>query len=457
MIREQRMPSTLAEAFAADVVDPRQVEQQFGPEAALGRSVIGVNAHAFELLGICPPMMRHYAMLVSVFLRMPRLVWIGYRLRHVVPLVMLASSVGADCRYCTGHSCLVALGRGVNGETIAEMVRRNGGIGAVMRDTNPWSNAAGEERRLRVSSVPPEAVQAAYEAGLALGRLPSTYTARHRRELEKWFSGREIEAIVLAASLMGWLNKMMDGSGVTLEADVVGHSDTILGPSGWDPRQHLVDEVSAGWRPRRIHRDRLWTIPSLLLPAGRATKRTTAWMKGVPIGENTDAGKAALARYLQDRVGYAWPVLGLLEDRTAAAAMATLIVDVLGARPQRYPPLVSVGVKAELWRAYARAAGLGHSPEVEAQVSGLRRPGGQYALPRTAPQAMTEVDEAAYALGLGAVRSPAEITPGDVAQAEQFGPQVALEVLETIAVVQTAARLCRGLAVGNPAANPPAP
>jgi hypothetical protein len=48
---------------------------------------------------------------------------------------------------------------------------------------------------------------------------------------------------------------------------------------------------------------------------------------------------------------------------------------------------VSIGVEAELWRPYARAAGLGHSPEIEAQV--------------------------AYELGLGAVRSPAEITPND--------------------------------------------
>jgi hypothetical protein len=442
------MPSTLAEAFAGDLVNGRQVEAQFGPEAALGRSVIGVNAHAFELLGVCPPMMRHYAMLVSVFLRMPKLIWVGYRLRHVVPLVMLAASVGADCRYCSGHSCLVALGRGVSGEDIAEMVRRGGGIAAKLRDTSLGSAAEEETRRLRIDSVPPEAVAAAYDAGLALGRLPSAYTAAHRRELERWFTDREIEAIVLAASLMGWLNKLMDASGITLEADVVGHSSSIMGPLGWDPRQHVVDDVAAGWRPRRIHPDRIWKIPSLALPAGRATRRTKQWMKGVP------TGRQELASYLRHAVGYQWPTLALLQDRTAAAAMGTLIVDVLGARPRRYPPRVSIAVKGQLWAAYATVAGEGGAPEVAEQAAKLWRVIG-YGLPGQEPRKMTDAEREIYELGLAAVRSPAAISASDVAVAQRIGAATTLEVLETLAVAQAATRLWRGMTVGWEAATSP--
>lgn len=424
-----RRPATLAEAFEPEALPQQVVRRRFGPSAALGRAVIGIPVNAFQLLGLNPDMMQHYPLLVSWLLRMPRLIQPRYELKRLVPLMMLLSSIGAGCRYCTAHSCAVALGNDVPADAIS----------LIVRDMRAWGSISDSTRTVHIPGVSADQVAAVREAGHALGQLPSTYTKGHRRRLERYFTSDQIEALVSGAVLMGWLNKLMDGLGVRLEADAVTTAEAVLGPAGWNPGRHLVDQVNVDYTSRIIGAAKpIRRLLSVAVPAQRAERAIGRWVAGVP------APKENLEEYMFAATGYRWPLLSQLNNRKTARAIATLLVDVLGARPARFTPRIGLAATAPLWRRYATVEAQG-SPALEEMVSSLKDTGTSFGVRGQPMQHRTPLDDAVLSFGMASLSSPTNMPQRTVEAGRRLGAPNAIAALGVIGTASVIHRLDRAL------------
>eukprot|EP00904_Undaria_pinnatifida_P006693 jgi/Undpi1/3153/HiC_scaffold_15.g06527.m1 len=76
---------------------------------------------------------------------------------------------------------------------------------------------------------------AAINIAKKVGPVPSTVTTADIEQLASQFSSKEQEAVVNATAVMGFLNRFMDASGMTLEMEAIETSLAKLAPSGWTP------------------------------------------------------------------------------------------------------------------------------------------------------------------------------------------------------------------------------
>jgi len=125
----------------------------------------------------------------------------------VVGLAMYVASRTAGCPYCSAHSCSFAIRRGAAPDKVAA---------ALAPDRASFTR--GELAAIAVAR--------------SLARIPCELTAGERAELVGVYGERNAEWIMLAAVMMGFLNKFMDAIGVELEPSVVSEVKSTMGP-GW--------------------------------------------------------------------------------------------------------------------------------------------------------------------------------------------------------------------------------
>ena len=285
----------LVDLLEREAIPFETLHARYGAVLQLVRRLLGVVPNCDPYLEIWPPAFRTYNVMVPNLLNLPLMVWGLGAARSTIGLAMYVSSRTAGCAYCSAHSCTFALRRGATVDEVASALEEQPSL-------------SGADR-------------AAVRVARALARVPVTIDDGDRAELRRHFSETDVEWIVLAIAMMGWLNKTMDALGVPLEEPTAAEVSTVISPSGWRPGKHLKRSVMAGDPPRA---DSLGERLSLIRHAPSAVALDNRWTKGVP------DRWPAVGEYLQRETGYSFPILSRLRSHRAIRAIATMIRENLG-------------------------------------------------------------------------------------------------------------------------------
>ncbi len=289
------MNSTLATLLRPHAVPMETLHANYGALLELVEKLIGVIPNCDPYLAIWPAAFRTYNVMVPNFLNLPFSLWGTGAPKDVVGLAMYVASRTAGCAYCAAHTSAFALRRGARPEKVA-------------RALDEGNAELTEEER------------AAIAIGRSMARVPAAVKDGERQELLRHFSPSQAEWIVLAISMMGFLNKFMDAVGVELEASTIDEVHRLIGPSGWSPGQH-----GDGGRPRLDValprpdglRGSFGVVP--LIPASLALDRL--WTAGVP------KRWPEVGDYLRQHTGGDFPVLSRLSNARAIRAIAVMLRD----------------------------------------------------------------------------------------------------------------------------------
>jgi alkylhydroperoxidase family enzyme len=375
----------LVELLERDAVPVATLHERYGSLLQLVRQLLGIVPNCDPYLEIWPPAFRTYNVMVPNLLNLPLMVWGLGAPRGSVGLAMYVSSRTAGCAYCSAHSCTFALRRGATVDEVASAL----------------------EDRPAVS----DADRAAVRVARALARVPADIDDEARVELQRHFSERDREWIVLAIAMMGWLNKAMDALGVPLEEPTMSEVTSVISPSGWKPGKHLKGAVLAGDPPGA---DSLATRVGLIRYAPSAVALDRRWTRGVP------DRWPAVGEYLRRETGHSFPVLSRLRSRRAIRAIATMIRDNLA----RADSVIGRDEKLAAGLIYADTVGdiaLGE----ELRALGAR------AQPASPVQA----------LALAIAPSPAAVDQSVVESARAIPPAGIVELVSFVAVLQMLHRL----------------
>lgn len=208
---------TLEYALRPFAVSREEIVGRYRAVALMVRQILGVVPHAMGYLEIWPPAFITYSVLVPSLLDIPRCD-LG---RGISPdlrsLVVYISSRSYDCAYCSAH------GAGMG--TIFK-----GPGGSLLR--NAEAMAPLDSTQFGPSDL------AAIDYATVIAQMPTQITLEHRLALARHFSERDEESIVLAATLMGFLNCAMDTLGVVLEQRLLRQSEVHLAASAWKPQKN---------------------------------------------------------------------------------------------------------------------------------------------------------------------------------------------------------------------------
>ena len=400
--------STLAEALDPYAVSFDVLRQRNRPLLAVTDKLLGVVPNSHRYLAIWPTGFRTCNLLVPTFLNMPSLVLGAGEQKKLVGLVMYASSRAAQCAYCSAHSCSFALRRGASEPAIAHAL-----------DSQSIDSGFGARQR------------AALGVADAVGRLPDSLTAAQRDEFLHRFSDSEVERLVLAIALMGFLNKFMDATGMPLEDAPLHEATRILAPTGWNPGKHHSGSVESRpeGRSGRVGdslRTKLGLVP--LMPSLIA--RELRWTAGVP------SRWPEVGHYLKERSGLDLPVLSKLSSRRAVRALAAVV------RDNTDPAVTELGLPAKFLAGIVYANVAQHEQLLRAVdllaggagVTSAQRSGALDGLDLAAVTALQLAEAASH--------SPAQITPEIIDHAEQtLSPPAIVELMVWISLLQLLHRL----------------
>ncbi len=185
---------------------------EFEPVLAMIEEAAGFVPNSLLTLGRKPEILRAFSGLTAAVLMTPSLP------RELKQLVALVASQSAGCRYCQAHTAHAAENIGVATEKIAA---------AFEFETSPLF----DERERAVLRVARDA-----------GCVPNRTTDAQFEALAEFFSPDEIVEIVAVISLFGWLNRWNDTMATELEAGPLAFASRQLGPKGWEPGRHAVDQ-----------------------------------------------------------------------------------------------------------------------------------------------------------------------------------------------------------------------
>ncbi len=295
--------------------------------------------------------------------------------------------------------------------------------------------------------------------------VPSRVTAEHIQAVEYHLSDEDIEWIVLAVSLGGFLNKFMDAMGIQLEDETVASVQALLRPTGWDPSRHLwtsedvsgqhpeegrpLSSVDAGWtevdRSDEIPVDSIATYLRVFRQAPGAVRLEKAWTRGV----SGRIGPVLLM--LEEEVGYAFPILAALTSHKAVKSLATALRDNLDAE------LSVVGLQVKLLAGMVYAGSVGNDllsdelamvlntvvPGIDPRLlAATRRFAGAPSVSADVPEGLSTKEAAAVLLAKAASSSPAEVSEITIAMVSPtLDPDEIVEVVVWLSLLQTLARL----------------
>lgn len=421
--------TTLAQKIEPASIGFDELERDYRPLLKLVEQLIGFVPNCDPILEIWPAGFRSYNLLVPNLLNLPvSLVGQGAP-KDLVGLAMYVSSRAAECMYCSAHSCTFALRRGTTPEAL---------VG---------------------NYSPIEAAVARVAEGIS--SVPADITRADVDELESYLSTDDIEWIVLAAAMMGFLNKFMDTMGIELEASPIGDVEDLIGPTGWKVGKHgwnseEIDEfdMSEGrpLRPRRsarstnpedgngalpahlaVPQDSLGTYLRVIRQAPGALRKERQWTKGM-------ASRIAPALLtLETDVGHSFPILASLHHNRAVRAIATVLRDNLD--PER--SALGLRAKCMVGLVYARVVGNEVLTSEAIQLALTLVPDldhplltavGRFATapPETAtlPSGLTSVEAAAVMLAKVASPSPSQVNEISIESAG--GTLSAAQIVETV-------------------------
>jgi hypothetical protein len=358
---------------------------RYGGLLELVRTLIGVVPNCDPYLEMWPPAFRTYNVMVPNFLNLPLLIWGLGAPKDVVGLALYTSSRTAGCAYCSAHTCSFAMRRGATAEKVASAL-----------DDGPSPHTPAERAAIAVAR--------------AMSRVPAAVTAAHRDDLAAHFTQDDAEWLVLAAAMMGFLNKFMDALGVELEPATAAEVSRVLSPSGWTPGQHLAQLPAEGEPPRP---DGVMTKLGVVRHAPSALSLDRKWTAGVP------GAWPAVGEYLKGRTGHDFPVLGRLRHKRAVRALATMLRDNLDAQAS------VVGVPAKLGAGVVFAQAVG-SAALEAE---LRRLG------------EVETSEVIETLARAIAPSPSRVDDGVVERCRSLAPEAIVEIVTFVSLMQLLHRL----------------
>ncbi|MEM9650957.1 MAG: hypothetical protein AAGA65_02605 [Actinomycetota bacterium] len=388
---------TLAQEIESDWVSVEHLNENYKPVLKMVRELIGVIPNCNPVLEIWPTGFRTFNLLIPNLLNLPAALFGQGAPKDLVGIAMYASSNAAGCPYCTAHHCSFAIRRGADPN-------------AVLGERSPAEAA--------ISNL-----------AEAMAVIPNRVTPELVDEAARHLSEDDLEWIVLAVSLGGFLNKFMDTMGIQLEDDTIADVQALLTPTGWNPGKHIwsteLDEdtmqegrpLSAGraaWtevdNSEDIPVDGLGTYLRVFRQAPGAVRLEKGWTRGV----SGRIGPVLLM--LEEEVGYAFPFLGALRSHKVVKAIATALRDNLDPSQSR------IGLKTKLM------AGLVYAREVDSELLSM--------------ESMLLLDEL--------VR---DIDPGLLAAVKRFGdtPTAETEVPWGLSTKETAALLLAKAASTSPA------
>lgn len=373
----------LVELLNRDAVPFETLHARYGSLLELVRRLLGVVPNCDPYLEIWPPGFRTYNVMVPNLLNLPLLTWGLGAPRATVGLAMYVSSRAAGCAYCSAHACSFALRRGATVDQLRSSL---------------------ESAR---SLTPAE--QAAVRVAHALASSPTSLDDEARTELRRHFSDADVEWVVLAIAMMGFLNKAMDALGVPLEAPVVAEVNGVIASSGWTPGKHLKSAILSGDPPGE---DSLLRRVSVIRYAPEALRLDQQWTRGVP------DRWPAVGEYLRQQTGHAFPVLSRLRHRRAIRAIATMI------KLNFEASLIGREEKLAAGLIFARTAGN------ESLADDLRAVGA-----RDLPDSPTLI------LARAIAPSPAEVDPNVVESSRALSPAGIVELVSFVSVLQMLHRL----------------
>ena len=288
----------LVSLLEKDAVPFETLRERYGALLELVHALLGVVPNCDPYLEIWPVAFRSYNVMVPNLLNLPLMLWGLGAPRSTVGLAMYVASRNAGCAYCSAHACTFALRRGATVDEVASALED----GALLEGT-------------ALSNRDAEAVRVAR----ALALVPTTIDDVGRRELRQLFSAADEEWIVLSIAMMGWLNKTMDGLGVPLEAPTVAEVRALIAPAGWSPGKHMTGALPSSTAPPPA--DSLGKRLGVIRHAPQAVGFDKQWTRDVP------DRWPAVGKFLREKTGHDFPVLGRLRHRAPVRAIATMIRD----------------------------------------------------------------------------------------------------------------------------------
>ena len=402
------MAQTLSELLRPAAVDFDILYRRHRPVIEVVRNLIGVAPNSFPYMEMWPTSFRTFDLLLANLLNLPFLLFASRTKQASIGLVMYASSRAAGCPYCSAHCCSFAL-------------RRGAGLEKVRRATTPRD----------ASATYAAAELIAIEVAQALGAVPGECTPAMRDDLGRHFSSADVEWLVLAISMMGFLNKFMDVMGMPLEETTYAEVDAVIGPSGWTPGKHrAARDPGRPTAPHEVRADGLGTKLALVPLLPSAIFRQQRWMSGTP------TSWPMLGDYLRQRTGHEFEVLSKLRHTRARRAIAAAVCDNSDAARSNIEPrtkhlaglVYANAVQDEALvraaRAMAKKAGAGNA-ELDGGHDG-----------------MDERAKTILAFAKAAAPSPAQITPELIARsADNLSPVEIIELITWLSVMQLLHRL----------------
>lgn len=407
--------ATLAQALRPAMIPEDQIARDYKAVINIVRELIGVVPNCNPILEIWKPAFRTFNVLIPNFLNLPAALVGQGAPKDLVGLAMFVSSREAGCMYCTAHHCSFAIRRGASVETVVE------------GDYTPAQAAIAELAR-------------------SMARIPSELTRANIEDLGQYLTDEEIEWVVLAVALGGFLTKFMDTMGVELETETIQDVAPLIGDKGWSPGKHQwLDEIPEKDSDDPIPPDDYKTILRVLRQAPGALRYDFESTKGV----SGRIGPALMM--LEDNLGYAFPILASLDHKRAVKAIATALRDNLD------PETTEIGLEAKVLAmlVYARrvsdevltseAVLLADlvAPELDPDiVVDVSRFASTVAEDVDVPDGLTKQQAAAIVLAKAASPSPSEVNEITIATVtEHLEPAQIVEIVLWMALVQLLHRL----------------
>ncbi|CAM9566090.1 unnamed protein product [Pylaiella littoralis] len=238
-------------------------------------TLLGVTPRCDQYLELWPPGFETYNVMVPNLFDIPFCDFgVGTLTPDLRSIPAYVSSRTYGCAYCSSHTAV---------------------MGSVLRG----SGLTLEKNAMAMAPVPDRKIfnkkeLAAINIAKKVGAVPSTVATADIEMLAAAFTPREQEAVVNACTIMGFLNRFMDASGMTLEMEAIDTSLVKLAPSGWIPSvaydkeadEELMEEdkVEAAKREQRHKKSGFFSFVKMMFGGKMADNRS---LKKIPGADKT--------------------------------------------------------------------------------------------------------------------------------------------------------------------------
>lgn len=280
------------DVLAPDAISLDEMDERYHGILCLVKALIGVVSNCDGIMEIFPPAFSTYNILVPNLLNVPFMLWGVAAPPDLVSLAIYYSARSSQCAYCSLHTCSFALRRGVDADALT-------------------GNRSFTKREAAV-----------VDAALNMSSFPNHLIEDDRRALFHHLTPANVEWVILAVAMIGYLTTFMSGLGTDLEQGAIEESAHLLRSAGWTEGKHEVTSPEgylqvADQDPQRG--DSFLSNIKLVPYMPSAIKYDNAHLKKIP------SSWPAIGDFLNTHVGHSFPILGLLNHTRAVRAIAETI------------------------------------------------------------------------------------------------------------------------------------